>query len=113
MILSVRSMIEEVLRKMDVLLASISAAETVSDISLNFSTSPDNFSTSDAPLIRPPKDTEILRLEPPIIAPPASVTSPLRVTKRIPPMCDLAVDIESTIRVFLRTNLMAMSILGS
>ena len=68
------------------LLASIKAAETVSDINLNLSTSPESFSTSEAPLIRPPKDTDILRFEPPTMAPPASVTSPLSVTRRIPPM---------------------------
>ena len=95
------------------LLASTSAAETVSDINRYFSTSPVSFSTSEAPLIRPPKDTDIFLFEPPIIAPPASVTSPLRVTNLIPPICALAVDIESTINVFLNTNLIAVSIFGS
>ena len=91
----------------------MSAPFTVSDINLSLSTSAVSDSTSFAPCTLPPNETDILRLEPPIIAPPVSVTSPRSVTNLTPPIFARAVDIESTMRVFLKAKRTAISIRGS
>ncbi len=67
-------------------LAWCNAPDIVSDIIFNFSISLLKRSISLAPLIPPPNETDIFLFEPPIIAPPASVTSPRRVTNLTPPM---------------------------
>ena len=92
---------------------SAKAAETVSDIKRRRSSSELRRSTSFAPAMPPPKLTDMRCLEPPTIAPPASVISPRIVTRRTPPMFWRAISMFWTISVFRRANLIAVSIRGS